>query len=191
MLSMKKKIITIAGKPGSGKSSTARGVARKLRYNHFSSGDLFRQIAKEYGISVEELNKKAETQPEIDHQVDEKLRQLGNDNELVIDSRTAFHWIPDSYKIYLDLDPSIAAKRVYNQIKNKGRASQQADSIDDLYTQTLERYESENKRYNTLYNLNPGDLDRYNLVIDTSKHNLNEVISMITSSYSEWLKEEN
>ncbi len=76
---MKKKIITIAGLPGSGKSSTAKGVAVALGYEHFSSGDLFRKIAAERGLTIEEINLVAEKQKEIDHQVDERLVEIGKD----------------------------------------------------------------------------------------------------------------
>lgn len=188
---MKKEIITIAGRPGSGKSSTARGVSKELEYDHFSSGDLFRQIAKEHGCSVKELNIKAETQPEIDFEVDEKLRNIGKTKDkLVIDSRTAFHWIPNSFKVYLQLDEDTAAKRTFQHIQEEGRESQIAKSVTDVYKQTLERYRSENKRYKDLYDLNPERLEQYDLVIDTSQHSLLEVTAIIIETYKQWLKEE-
>ena len=86
----KKHIITIAGKPGSGKSFTSRTVAEKLGYDHFSSGGLFRAIGKERGISVLDTNLAAEQEKEIDHMVDEKLRNIyQTENDLVVDSRMA------------------------------------------------------------------------------------------------------
>src|SRR3989344_7634663 len=103
---MKKHIVTIAGSLGSGKSSTAKGVAKVLGFEHFSSGDLYRKMAVDRGISIEEINFLAEKQTEIDHEVDNLLVKLGQEKEnLVIDSHTAFHWIPDSFKVFLDLDP--------------------------------------------------------------------------------------
>ena len=74
---MKKHIVTITGFPGSGKSSTAKGVAKALGYEHFSSGDLFRKMAAERGLSIEEINFTAEKQQEIDHQVDQWLQNMG------------------------------------------------------------------------------------------------------------------
>ena len=114
---MKKEIITICGGLGSGKSSTAKKVAGMLGFQHFSSGDLFRQVGLELGLSVTELNKKAETEPEIDYKVDEKLRSLRDSNKLVIDSRTAYHWIPESFKVYLDLPPEIGKIRTLNNLR--------------------------------------------------------------------------
>lgn len=91
---MKKEIITICGGLGSGKSSTAKKVAEVLGFKHFSSGDFFRQVGVELGLSVNEINKRAETDPEIDYRTDQKLRDLKDSSKVVIDSRTAFHWIP-------------------------------------------------------------------------------------------------
>ena len=104
----KKHIITIAGKPGSGKSTTSKAVAHSLGFTHFSSGDFFRAIGKERGIDVFQANLVAEAEEDIDHLVDEKLRTLGeNEDNMVIDSRMAWHWMPYSFRVYLDLDLSL------------------------------------------------------------------------------------
>lgn len=185
---MKKHIITIAGLPGSGKSSTAKGVAAILCYEHFSSGDLFRKMAEERGLSVEEINFAAEKQKEIDKEVDKLLVKLGKEKDnLVIDSRTAFHWIPDSFKVFLDLDPEVAAKRTFEQIQKEGRASQAGSSIEEVREKTLKRVASEQKRYQSLYAIDVIDKSQFDLVIDTSAHNLEEVIKMITDAYQKWL----
>src|SRR3989344_4958858 len=118
LITMKKQeIITICGGLGSGKSSTAKAVAKELGFKHFSSGDFFRETALEMGISINQINKRAETEKEIDYRTDEKLRALRNKNKLVIDSRTAFHWIPESFKVYLDLPADIAKQRILNSVK--------------------------------------------------------------------------
>src|SRR3989344_4557090 len=109
----KKSIITLAGKPGSGKSTTSKKLAERLGFERFSSGDLFRAIAKERAVDVLTINQTAETEKAIDLEVDEKLRQIGaTKNNLVIDSRMAWHWMPYSFKVYLDLDILVAARRI-------------------------------------------------------------------------------
>ncbi|HEY0011139.1 MAG TPA: AAA family ATPase [Candidatus Paceibacterota bacterium] len=183
----KKRIITIAGFLGSGKSSTARCVATELGYTHFSSGDLFRAVAAERGLSIEEINKAAELEKEIDYTVDKRLREMNDSERLVIDSRTAFHWIPASFKVYLSLDPHIASERIYKQIQAKGRTSQHAESVEDVYNATLERIASETKRYQDLYQLNVNDLSQYDLVIDTEHNDLDTVVGMVIKEYREWI----
>ncbi len=188
---MKKEIITICGGLGSGKSSTAKKVAEVLGFKHFSSGDFFRQVGVELGLSVNEINKRAETDPEIDYRTDQKLRDLKDSSKVVIDSRTAFHWIPESFKVYLDLAPEIAKHRVVNSLtENKLRSqSEQASTPEEAYTKIVERLESEQKRYWDLYKINNRDLSQFNLVVDTEKNNLEEVVSIVLSEYKKWLED--
>jgi len=185
---MKKHIITIAGVPGSGKSSAAAGVARVLGYEHFSSGDLFRKMAAERGLSIEEINFAAEKQREIDQSVDELLRSMGKEKDnLVIDSRTAFHWIPGSFKIFLQLNLAVAAQRIFAQIQEKERVSQVALSLEQVSLNTLKRLESEKKRFRGLYGIDFMDEKNYDLVIDTGVNDLQKVIEMIVQAYHEYL----
>ena len=65
-------IITISGKAGSGKSTVAKEIARKLELKHYSIGDLMRQMAKEKNISLSELGELAEKDDSIDKELDKK-----------------------------------------------------------------------------------------------------------------------
>jgi|SRR3989338_517167 len=187
---MKKHIITIAGYPGSGKSSTAKGVAKMLGYEHFSSGDLFRKMASERGYSIEEINITAEKQREIDLEVDELLKKIHKEKDnLVIDSRMAFHWMPDSFKVFLDLDPQMAAERTFAHIQKIGRLSQKGSSVDEVRENTFKRVESERKRYLNLYNVDITDKTRFDLVVDTGTENLDGVINIVIKFYQKWLNE--
>ena len=184
---MKKRIITITGLPGSGKSSTAKGVAAALGYEHFSSGDLFRKMAADRGLSIEEINFAAEKQKAIDHEVDNYLAKIGNEkNDMVIDSRMAFHWIPDSFKIFLDLDLRTAAGRTFEHIQSEGRASQAGSSADEVYENTVKRLESEKKRYAALYKIDFTDKSQFDLVVDTGKNDLAATINIIVEAYNKW-----
>lgn len=187
---MKKEIITICGGLGSGKSSTAKLVAKELGFQHFSSGDFFRQVGLELGLSINEINKKAETNPEIDIRTDEKLRGMNSASKVVIDSRTAYHWIPESFKVYLDLPPEIAKDRVINSLKENPlrMQSEQVSTPEEAYKKMTERFESEQKRYWDLYKINNKDRNNFDLIIDTNKNNLQQVVDMIVKEYKKWLK---
>ena len=187
MRGMKKSIITLTGLPGSGKSSTANAVAQMLGYRRFSSGDFARQVAADHGITIEEWNKKAETMPELDSEVDEAVRTTGEGSDLVIDSRTAFHWIPEAFKVFLTLDPRTAAERTFRQIQQEGRASQNAASVEDVHQKTLARIESEQVRYKKLYDLDYMDESQYDFVIDTANNSIDETAEKIVTAYKKWL----
>ena len=175
--------------PGSGKSSTARATARILGYEHFSSGDLFRKMAEKRGLSVEELNFTAEKQKEIDREVDELLKQIGNEkNNLVIDSRMAFHWIPRSFKVFLDLDLNVAIQRTFANIQKDGRTSQSGSSIEEVRENTLKRISSEQKRYMSLYGIDVTDKSQFDAVVNTEDSSIEEVANIVADKYKEWLK---
>ena len=189
---MKKEIITICGGLGSGKSSTAKEVAKILGFKHFSSGDFFRQVGLELGLSVTETNIRAETDPKIDEMTDQKLRDMRNAEKVVIDSRTAYHWIPESFKVYLELPAEIAKERILNSLKNDElrKQSEQAGTGEEVLKKMTERFESEQKRYWDLYKINNTDMSQFDLVIDTNKNNLEQVVDIIIADYKKW-KEKN
>jgi CMP/dCMP kinase len=189
-MEMKKHIITIAGKPGSGKSTTARNVAEALNYGRFSSGDLFRSIGKERGVNVNKINEIAETEKEIDELVDQKLRDIGAaEDNLVIDSRMAWHWMPYSFRVYLDLDLEVAATRIIRGMDETRRAVEHVPETPEEYAMVLaNRLESEIKRYNSLYEVNPYDPANYDLVVDTAVNNPEQAAKLIVDSYEAWLK---
>ena len=96
----RKHIITLSGKPGSGKSSTTDSIAEMLGYTKYSLGNYVREETRKKKITLSEFNKLAEKNPEIDFQIDEKLRQLRDSEDMVIDARLGFYWIPESFKVY-------------------------------------------------------------------------------------------
>lgn len=186
---MKKEIISITGTLGSGKSSTADLVAKELGYQRFSSGDFMRKVAVDQGISLAELQKKAETDSSIDIKIDDEVRNAGKMSGIVIDSRLAFHWIPDSFKVYLDLPPEIAKNRILNNLKENSlrKESEGSATAEEIYEKIISRRESEKKRYKEIYGIeNHADPKNFDLIIDTNKNNLNQVVQIILENYKKW-----
>lgn len=186
----KKHIITIAGKPGSGKSTTAKAIASELGYQHFSSGDLFRAISKERGINVLEANLSGEQGADIDELVDQRLRDIGQtEDSIVLDSRTAWHWMPASFKVYLDLDLLTAAERVLGGMTPERMEVEHIPNDPNEYAEQLQqRLGSEARRYQTFYNINPYDTSNYDLVVDTKANNPDEVAALVIASFRDWIK---
>lgn len=189
---MKKHIITITGVPGSGKSSTADKLAKVLNYQRFSSGDFMRNIALDMGISLNELSKIAETDGgKVDTKIDDQVKSSGKQDNIVVDSRLAFHWIPESFKIFLDLPLEISKERIFQSLQNNKLRieSEGIADIDEIYRKINDRLESERKRYKELYGiLNHTDPKNFDLVIDTNENNLEQVVEIVLKAYKEWLK---
>lgn len=184
---MKKEIITVAGSPGSGKSSTAKALASALRFRHFSSGDLFRQLAAERGELIEAMNISAEVQRDIDLKVDNLLQAMyAAEDRLVIDLRMAWRWMPGSFKVFLVLDPDTAAERIFSSVQQEGRQSEDATSVEEALRSIDRRFASEQKRYRALYGVNPTDPLNFDLTINTKYDDLKTVTAMILAAYSAW-----
>ncbi len=184
---MAREIVTVAGSPGSGKSSTARALAELLGFRHFSSGDLFRQLAAERGELIEAMNISAEAQRDIDLKVDNLLQQKYREEErLVIDSRMAWHWMPQSFKVFLVLDPQTAAERIFAHLRREGRLSEDAQSVEEVRRSIDRRSASEQKRYRALYQVDMTDPLNFDVVVNTKSNDLATVAAMVHAAYNAW-----
>ncbi len=185
----KKHIITIAGKPGSGKSTTANRIAELLNYGRYSSGDFMREIARKRGLTIDQINKVAETDLSIDEEIDGSLKALNNKDDLVIDSRLAFHWIPDSFKVYLELDLNESARRIFTDTNERRiESGERAATIEEIESRIKERLESEILRYRERYGINPNDLNAFDLVLNTADSTPNSVADKVIVAYHIWLE---
>jgi cytidylate kinase len=187
----RKHIITISGKPGSGKSSTADKVAELLSYSRYSSGDMVRNLLQRENLTLAEYNAKASSDHSLDEKIDIYLRNLRTKNDIVIDSRLGFYWIPESFKVYLELDMQVATVRIFkdamsNNMRTKG--GETANSLDTVAKQVQLRMETEQRRFKELYGVDPYNSERFDLVIDTSRHSPQTVALTIFDTYRRWLK---
>ena len=69
-------IITISGMPGSGKSTVARRLSEQLAYKRYYMGAVRRKAARKLGMTLEEFNKKGETDASTDLFVEEYIQKL-------------------------------------------------------------------------------------------------------------------
>lgn len=189
----KKHIITIAGKLGSGKSSTAKRLAEILGYKHYSAGDFMRSMANEKGISLAELCEIAETNDSVDQDIDKKNLEVGETKDSVIDSRLGFHFIPQSFKVFLELDPSVASERILKDKEtNPNRLNESSENFntqEDIMKSINDRLQNERNRYKKIYGIEDlTDHDHFDLVIDTAQISLEEVSQKIIEEYNKWLE---
>ena len=169
--------ITISGKAGSGKSTVASLLAKKLKLKHYSIGDLMRIMAKEKVLTLLELNKFAEKDKSIDFELDNKLRELGKTQDnFIVDGRLTAFFIPNAeFKIFLDADDTVRAGRILKDKRQQEKSKSLKETIDNI----KKREESEKKRYNKYYDVNYLDKKLYNFVIDTTKLTPNQVVEKI------------
>jgi cytidylate kinase len=175
-------IITISGKPGSGKGTVAKIIAERLNLKHYSIGDFMRDIAKEKGVSLLELGKTAEKERWVDDELDKRQIELGKKEDgFVIDSRLGFYFIPKSVKVFLDVNLNESAKRIFN-----AKRKDEKDNLNLKKTKDniKKRMKSEMLRYKKYYGLNYYDKKHYDFVVDTSGVSIDKVVGTVV----EWLK---
>ena len=183
---MTKLDITITGDLGSGKSSIAKALCKMLNFKYFSTGSIQRQIGKENGMNTLELNYFAEDNKDIDKYIDEQVIKLNDEpDSFILDSRMAWHFIRKSFKVFLTVNPIVAAQRVIADNQREGEPV-----IVDAYEKSLnllERRAAEDKRFKAIYGVDCGDLTNYDLVIDTTFSSVEEVSKLIVERYTEFL----
>lgn len=169
-------IITIGGKSGSGKSTVSKAIAARLGYKNYSAGDIWRKCAAERGMNLHEYNKQAIVETKIDTMTDDAQKKLGQTKDnIVVESRLGFFFIPNSIKIFLDANDGVRARRTMQE----GRKQENHRDLKDALKKLKTRDTGDVNRYNKLYGVNPFDSKNYDLVVDTSNNSVEQTSDII------------
>lgn len=185
---MKRAIITVTGLAGTGTSTAAANAAQELMLSYWSTGDHFRKLAAERGVSLPGLVEIAKGDPSVDELIDSTIKELGRGRGYVIDSRIAYHFIPDSFKVRLHAAPEVAARRIYDQLVATGRVSESAASLEEVLAANERRRLSDRERYLGKYAVDLEDVSGFDLEIDTGLVGIEEMTGLICSRYQRWLQ---
>jgi cytidylate kinase len=166
--------ITIAGDIGSGKSTVARKLAALAGIEALSTGGIQRQLAQQRGLTVLELNRLAEDDASIDREIDGYLMALPA-GDLVVESRMAWHFVPDTLRLYLYISDIAAARRIVGA----QRSDEDYRTIANATEPILARRRSEVKRFRKYYDVDIDDLSNYDLVIDTTFASVDDIIAQV------------
>lgn len=173
--------ITITGELGSGKSTIAKLMNQEYGFEIYSTGSIQREIAKEKGITTLELNQQMSNDINniYDKMIDEKTVELSQNSvgkNIVFDSRMAWHFVNKSLKVYVTVDPYVAAKRVIMAGRGK---EEQYQSIEEATKSLLKRKELEDSRFAEMYFVNTTDFNNYDLIIDSTSISANDLARIV------------
>ena len=153
-------VITVSGLHGSGTSTQARRLAKALGLRYVSAGLLFRRIAEERGLTLEELSRLAEENPELDRMIDERTREEARRGGVVIDAALAGWMAGDAdLKIFLTAPLEERVRRI---------ARREGLSLEEAMRETLKRERSERERFKRYYGIDINDLSIYDVVLNTA-----------------------
>jgi cytidylate kinase len=157
-------LITISGLPGSGKTTVARLVAAALGLEHVYAGNIFRRQADEAGLSLQEYLRRAETDPTIDRQLDDRMRQRAAAGAAVLEGRLAAVMADEArvpaLKVFLDASEDVRAARITN--REGGGTLERLQEIQA-------REASDRQRYRELYGVDYHDRSLYDAVVETDR----------------------
>ena len=179
--------ITITGNLGSGKSTVCKELA-KIDYQIISTGTIFREIAKERGLSVIELNEEvnreiAAGKHDIDDMIDNRSKKLGDElDNAVFDSRLAWNFVAESFKVFLMVDINEAANRVFND----NRDTETYASVQECKKALLDRQLLEQERFAQLYGIDYYSMNNYNLVLETTNATPETIAKEILKRFEEY-----
>jgi len=175
-------IITLSGQAGAGKTTVGRMLAKKLGYNYYDIGTLRKMAAKERGMTIEDYNIYGLTHHETDTDADaETIKLSKTENNFVIQGRLAYNFIPKSLKVYLIVDPNIAALRLSKDNDNPERNSKSKQaSFETIRRLCIERDTGDILRYKKIYGIDDfTDKKHYDLIIDTSNITPEQVVEKV------------
>ena len=153
-------VITVSGLHGSGTSTQARRLAESLGLRYVSAGLLFRRIAEERGLTLEELSRLAEESPELDRMIDERTKEEARRGGVVIDATLAGWMAEDAdLKIFLTAPLEERVRRI---------ARREGLSLEEAMRETLKRERSERERFKRYYGIDINDLSIYDVVLNTA-----------------------
>lgn len=175
------KSVIISGPPAIGKTTIAKGLAKEFGLKYLSGGDVLKEIAKEQGFVTDRedfwdtedgmnfLNMR-KGNLEFDKKVDEKLKKIFFEEDVVITSYTLPWLVQDGTKIWLAGSKENSAKRM---------TKRDDISFEKALGVVRERYKENKMLYKELYGFDFGeDLTVFDEIINTDGLEVNQVLEL-------------
>lgn len=175
-------IITITGKPCSGKGTVSKILCDEHNFDYISGGELNRKIATELGYTNTLELQRSKDVFKVDKLIDEKLVEISKlraNDDLIVDSRLGWHFIPNSFKVFIDVSLDISA----NRLLKAGRNNETATNLDEAKTLLQDRWTEENNRYMKLYGVNNCKDSQYDFIISSDNLTPKEIADKVWHAY--------
>lgn len=177
-------VITIGGPHGTGKSTYAKALADSLGLRYVCAGELFREAAKERGMSLEDFSRLVENDPSVDRMIDERTKLKAKGGSVVIDAQLGAWMIKDlaDVKVLLFASDDVRFKRI---------ADREYISFASAKKETLAREQIQRRRYKKYYGIDVDDLSIYDLKIDTGIYPIDRTKSILIHAVRSFLTKKN
>ena len=164
-------LLSISGLPGSGTTTVSKLLAEHYGVDLVNAGDVFRGLAKEYGMSLVEFGTLAESDDSIDIKIDERQKEIANTRDnIILEGRLAGHMAEKALKVWIKAPIDMRVKRI---------SGREDTPVDVMLDETIKREASEAVRYKEIYDIDIGDMSIYDLVIDSGKWDQFEIVKIL------------
>jgi CMP/dCMP kinase len=171
------KIISLTGDLGSGKSTVAAMLEQRWGVPRYYAGGFFRELALEKGVSISDITSVEKYGTQYHHLVDGKFKTLADTGvDMIGEGRMAWHCLPTSFKIKLNVCAEVAAQRIF---RDKMRKAEHVDGPDQILDSIRARQSTDQQQYQQIYHVDIEDEKNFDLVIDTANVPPNEVADLI------------
>jgi len=169
-------IVTISGLPGSGKTSVARLLAKKLGFRFYSMGDIIQKFVLAKKMTLLQFNKLRNKDSSWDIMLDHYQVDLAKkEKNVVMDGIISFHVFPGSVKIFLGVKPEVGAMRIF---KAK-RSDEPYRSFSESLKAVRKRINDDRARYKRIYKVDCHNPANFDFVVDTSTLGVGEVVRAV------------
>lgn len=173
-------VVTLSGPPGSGTTTVAKRLADALDVEFRSTGEIFREMADEHGMSLDEFGDHVDDHPEIDRELDDRQRERAKAGDVVLEGRLSgvvAKEVPEALTVYLEAPARVRAERV---------ADRDDLDVEEAFDAIWDREAKEKSRYHRIYGVDPDDPRHYDLVLDSGKLGPDELVEAILDELPGW-----
>lgn len=168
-------LITVSGPPGCGATTLCERLAEAMDCPYVSGGDIFRELAEDGDLSLNQQTAEADTSDSIDRALDNRLQSIAekwgqSDKAFILESRLA-GWLAGKHadlRIWLDAPEDVRLKRI------EGRVETEAEM--------RVREVSEAGRYQAYYNIDVDDREFYDLHLNTARWSKDGVFQLVRAA---------
>jgi CMP/dCMP kinase len=169
--------IAISGHSGCGNTTATTNVGKSLSLRMVNY--TFRDLAKDVGLTFDEVQKQASENPLFDYLTDLQLVRAALNPQIVLGTRLASWLMEADLRIWLHASLEARAARISK------RETEKASSYEHVLYKTLKRDEENRKRYLRLYGIDILDHSDFDMTINTEKLTAEQVSGLIVAA-AQW-----